>query len=124
MSDKFWYCKICGNVVVYAAEHTDALVCCGEDMTLLEAGTVDAAKEKHVPEVKREGNTLEIKIGSEPHPMLAAHYIEFVAVIQEGLTQIQTLKPEEEPKARFNVNDGPARVYEFCNLHGLWMIEA
>lgn len=124
MSDKFWYCKVCGNVVVYAAEHTDALVCCGEEMTLLEAGTTDAAQEKHVPEVHHDGEVMEVKVGSVPHPMLEAHYIEFIAVIQDGLTQIQKLKPEEEPAAKFYVGEGPARIYEFCNLHGLWMTEA
>ena len=37
---------------------------------------------------------------------------------------IKTFNPGEEPEAEFVVDlSKPVKVYEFCNLHGLWMTE-
>ena len=124
MNFNFYYCEICGNVVVRAAAHTEALVCCGEDMKKLEADTTDAAKEKHVPEIKRNGNTIDVAVGSTLHPMEKEHYIEFIAAVQDERIQIQRLSPDDEPKAQFQIADGPVTVFEFCNKHGLWKTEA
>lgn len=90
----------------------------------LEANTTDAAQEKHVPEVKREGNKLDVQVGSVPHPMEEDHYIQFIGVVQGDKAQFVSLKPGQEPKASFQVEEGPATVYEFCNKHGLWKAEA
>ena len=39
--------------------------------------------------------------------------------------QIKQLKADEEPKAEFVIadGDGAVAVYEYCNLHGLWVKE-
>lgn len=42
-------CEICGNMVEVIHTGAGELVCCGQNMTLMEENTVDAAKEKHVP---------------------------------------------------------------------------
>lgn len=36
---------------------------------------------------------------------------------------LEVLNPEEEPKATFLLADGDefVAIYEYCNLHGLWM---
>ena len=49
------YVKKCGNVVLKLEDKSEALVCCGEKMTLVEANTTEAATEKHLPvyEIKR-----------------------------------------------------------------------
>ena len=44
---KIYVCKRCGNVVLKLEDKSEALVCCGEKMELVEANTVDAATEKH-----------------------------------------------------------------------------
>ena len=42
-------CPICGNMVEVVGEGGGKLVCCGSPMEKLEANTVDASHEKHVP---------------------------------------------------------------------------
>ncbi len=121
---KFYLCEECGNVVELIHNGEGTLVCCGQDMKLLEAGVTDAAVEKHVPAITREGNQVNVQVGSVPHPMIEAHYIVFIALVQGDKVQRVNLHPGEEPKASFVVDDGPVTVYEFCNLHGLWKAEA
>ena len=56
--------------------------------------------------------------------MLDAHYIQFICLETENGVQIRYLKPGQEPKAEFALNgEKPVAVYEYCNLHGLWVNE-
>ncbi|MDD7401817.1 MAG: desulfoferrodoxin family protein [Eubacteriales bacterium] len=121
---KVFKCKVCGNVIVKMLDMGPAVSCCGQEMQELKAGTTDAALEKHVPEVSRKGNTLEVQVGSVIHPMTEDHWITFIAAVQGEKLQVVYLNPEDEPKACFQVEDGPVEVYEYCNLHGLWKAEA
>lgn len=122
---KFYRCNHCGNIVVKLIDSGINTVCCGEDMALLTANTVDAAKEKHVPFVKVDGAKVVAQIGEVEHPMLDAHYIQFIALETDMGYQIKNLKPEEKPIREFTLNDGEkaVAVYEYCNLHGLWKVE-
>jgi superoxide reductase len=117
---QFYRCDICGNLVGMIEDGGGELVCCGEPMRLLEANTTDAATEKHVPVCTRDGNALHVVVGSVAHPMLEAHYIQWICVAQAGRTQRVALQPGQAPQADFILADGPAVVYEYCNLHGLW----
>ena len=117
-------CSECGTAAELLYEGAGALVCCGKEMVELQAGTKDAALEKHVPEVTREGNQVHVQVGSVEHPMTDKHYIVFIAVVQGNKVQRVNLQPGETPKADFVVEDGPIVVYEYCNLHGLWKTEA
>ncbi|WP_425539082.1 desulfoferrodoxin family protein [Microaceticoccus formicicus] len=121
---RFFHCEECGNVVALLVEGGGELVCCGVPMNELNANTVDAAVEKHVPVLNRDGNKLEVVVGSTEHPMEEAHYITFIAAQQGAKIQIANLKPGDPPKAKFDLEDGPVVVFEFCNLHGLWKAEA
>ncbi len=121
---KFYLCKECGNLVVLLHEGGGQLVCCGQNMTELKAGTTDAAKEKHVPAIKREGNHIEVQVGSVLHPMEEDHFITNIIAVQGEKFQNKSLKPGDEPKACFDIADGPVTVYEYCNKHGLWKAEA
>lgn len=116
----FYHCEACGNLVASVYDGGGELVCCGAPMDLLVADTVDAAKEKHVPVYTKNGNTIDVTIGSVEHPMTDKHWIEMIAVVQGTKTQIVQLNPEDAPKASFVVEDGEFEIYEFCNLHGLW----
>lgn len=121
---KFYRCAKCGNITVKLVDAGPPLSCCGELVAELKAGVTDAAKEKHVPALSQEGNTLTVQVGSVAHPMLPEHYIQLIAVEQQGKVQYITLAPDQEPKAVFQVEAGKSvTVYEYCNLHGLWKAE-
>ena len=85
-------------------------------------GSVDAAKEKHIPVVKRVGDTLEVTVGSVTHPMLEEHHIEWIALESEGRLVFKYLKPGDKPVVDF-CDAASGTVYEYCNLHGLWKAE-
>jgi len=98
-------------------------------MVLQAANTVDAAKEKHVPviektskdvETRNHASVLKIKIGSVPHPMEEAHYIEWIEIIADGKSYKKFLKPGDKPEAEFCVDAKEIIAREYCNLHGLW----
>ena len=119
---KFYQCSHCKNIITYVDNKGVPVMCCGEKMQDLVLGTVDAALEKHVPVVEKDGNKVSVKVGSVTHPMLEEHYIVFIAIETKNGSQIKYLKPGEEPAAEFVLADGDEFVaaYEYCNLHGLW----
>lgn len=119
--DRFFICKHCGNLINMIHSSGVPVICCGEPMTELVPGSVDASHEKHVPVVTVDGNTVTVEIGSAPHPMVPAHYIEWIQLHTENGAYRKCLKPGEAPKATFILNDErPLVAYEYCNLHGLW----
>lgn len=127
--EKFYRCKHCGNIVGMVYASGVKVVCCGEEMEPLIPNSVDAAKEKHVPVVKVEGNTVSVVIGSVLHPMSEAHHIAWIYVETSmgGERRVLTYngKPEAMPKATFTLQDQEklVAVYAYCNLHGLWKYE-
>ncbi len=93
-------------------------------MELLVANTQDASLEKHVPVVNICSNSVEVKVGSVPHPMVKEHYIQWICLETENRTQIAYLSPEDKPEANFCIcGEKIKAVYEYCNLHGLWKAE-
>ncbi|MBE6129787.1 MAG: desulfoferrodoxin [Erysipelotrichaceae bacterium] len=124
MSIKFVRCKECGKIAVILQDSVCPTKCCGEAMEELVANTTDGATEKHVPVVTREGNKITVSVGSAEHPMLEAHYIQFIALECETGFRIAYLKPGDKPTADFYAEEPVKAVYEFCNLHGLWKTEA
>lgn len=120
---KIMECKHCKNQTFVLNASGVQMICCGESMTELTAGAVDAAVEKHVPAVVADGLVLNVTVGDVVHPMTEEHYIKWIAVEQNGKTQFAALTPTDEPKASFTVEAGAYTVYEYCNLHGLWKKE-
>ena len=116
----FYRCETCGNIVALIKNGGGPLACCGQAMTELSANSTDAAQEKHVPVVTKEDGKIKVAVGSTLHPMLPEHYIEWVALVTEDRVAIRFLKPGEEPKVEF-CEMPSGIVYEYCNLHGLWM---
>ncbi len=119
---KFYKCEGCGKIVGMVKNSKCPTKCCGEPMVEMVANTTDAATEKHVPVYKVEGNVVTVCVGDVAHPMLDAHYIEWVALQTKEGAQRKELKPGQEPKVRFALVDGDevVEVYAYCNLHGLW----
>ncbi len=117
---KIYRCNVCGNIVDVLHSGQGDLVCCGEEMELLEENTVDAAKEKHVPVLEETENGYIVKVGSIPHPMEEKHYIEWVELIADGVSYRKFLKPGDKPEAEFCVKAKEVSAREYCNIHGLW----
>lgn len=113
-------CSVCGNIVEVVHAAGGELVCCGQPMVLLQANTVDAAQEKHVPVIEKTDVGFKVKIGSVPHPMEEAHYIEWIELIADGKVYRQELKPGDAPEAEFCFKAETVSAREYCNLHGLW----
>ncbi len=117
-------CEICGNVVSVLEAGEGDLVCCGQNMNLLEEKTAsEEGKEKHVPVIEPIEGGVRVKIGSEPHPMEESHYIELIQLVKGGQVVIgKRLGPNDEPHADFccltSTEGLEARA--LCNVHGLW----
>lgn len=118
---KFYKCNKCGNIIL---EINDKCVvsCCGETMELLNANSVDAAVEKHVPVVSVNGRDVNVKCGEVPHPMEEKHYIEFIVLETSNGNYIKYLNPGDKPECDFSLCAGENVIaaYAYCNLHGLW----
>ncbi len=118
---QIYKCEKCGIIVEVAHGGAGSLVCCGEEMQLMEENTVDAAKEKHVPVSENTEDGVKVKVGSVPHPMEDDHYIEWIEVISDGKVHREHLKPGDAPEATFCCLSGSnVTLREYCNKHGLW----
>ena len=119
---EFYRCKHCGNMIAFTHKSGVPVICCGEAMEKVTENTVDAAHEKHVPVIIREGMKITVKIGSVEHPMIPEHYITWIALETANGNQRKVLYPGEKPQAVFYIdeNDTIIKAYEYCNIHGLW----
>ena len=133
VNQKFFICNHCGNMVGLIDDKGVPIMCCGEEMMLLEPNTVDAAHEKHIPVVRKAeecvcgctcGNALIVEVGSTPHPMTDEHNISFIFIETENGGKRRCLKVGQEPIIKVCCcDDKPVAVYAYCNLHGLWKAE-
>ena len=122
MKMKFYQCSICGQIVAIVKETGVPLICCGQEMEEMIPGSTDASMEKHVPVIEVIGDQVLVSVGSDPHPMLPSHYIEWVSLQTKLGNQRKILKPGMEPKVCFSICEGDEveAVYAYCNLHSLW----
>lgn len=122
MEQKFFICEHCGNIIAMVENKGVPVMCCGQKMTELVPGSVDAAVEKHVPVVSVEGNLVTVTVGSVAHPMLPEHSIKWISLQTEQGNQRKVLKPGDAPTAQFALCEGDKVVaaYAYCDLHGLW----
>lgn len=121
---RFFVCEHCGNIVGMIHSSGAPLVCCGQKMTKLEAGVVEASREKHIPVVTVEGNIVKAVVGSVLHPMTEEHSITWVYLQTDRGGQRKCLAPGAEPTVTFALADEkPIAVYAYCNLHGLWKVD-
>ena len=121
---KFFVCEHCGNLVGVINDAGVPMMCCGQKMTQLIPGTVEASVEKHLPVVTVAGNKVKVEIGSVAHPMSEEHSILWVYLQTDKGGQRKNLAVGEAPVAEFSLlGEKPVAVYAYCNLHGLWKTE-
>ena len=117
-------CDVCGNVVESLWNGAGStLVCCNQPMRELVLNTTDAAKEKHVPVIVRNGASVTVKVGEIAHPMTPGHYILFVELlVGDKVLRHDFNEGDTVAEATFMVEDrnAPLQAREFCNLHGFW----
>ena len=124
MKTKFYVCRHCGNLIGMIHDAGVPVVCCGQKMDALVPNTVEASGEKHLPVVNISDSVVQVDVGSVAHPMIPEHFIQWIYVETENGGQRKALKPGQDPGATFCVGDEKVvAVYEYCNLHGLWMTE-
>ncbi len=104
--------KVDGQILINEAR--------GEEIT---PNTTDGALEKHVPVIEKDGDKVTVTVGSVEHPMLEAHYIQWIVLETAGGYEKKDLQPGEKPAAVFEVTEPVIAAYEYCNLHGLWKAE-
>ena len=90
---KFYRCKKCGQMVAIVEKKGCPIMCCGEPMEEIVAGTTEAATEKHIPVYEVKDNIVYVTVGSVEHPMLPEHYIEWIALQTKQGNQRKSLKP-------------------------------
>ncbi len=122
--DAIYKCSVCGNVVEVLEAHEGSLVCCDKEMEKQEPkGKEQEGREKHVPVAETEGNKVNVKVGSVPHPMEEEHHIKLIEVLKEGkVIASARLYPGEKPEAEFCLEQSAEGLTarEYCNIHGLW----
>ena len=119
-------CDVCGNIVEMLEGGAGELVCCGQEMTLQQEKTEDAATEKHVPFIEQVEGGYKVRVGQNAaHPMEDKHYIQWIELACGGRSCRAFLDPGQAPEAYFACDQSccPSEgVYarEYCNVHGLW----
>jgi len=114
-------CDLCGNIIESLFDGGGGpITCCGKPATLMEANTVDAAQEKHVPVIEKIDGGYKVKVGSVTHPMEEKHYIMWIELIADGYSLRKFLNPGDQPEAIFKTDAKNVTAREYCNLHGLW----
>lgn len=121
--NEVYKCAVCGNIVEVIHTGVGELVCCGQPMQLLEEKVSDPeiSVEKHLPVIEKTEKGFLVKIGSVPHPMKEAHYIEWAEIeTAEGKICKKYLKPGDKPEVLFHPSTNIVKARIYCNLHGLW----
>ncbi len=116
-------CQVCGNIVEVLHNAGGTLVCCGQEMKLLEEKTQDEGQEKHLPVIKVAKDEVSVKVGSVQHPMDNNHFIEWIELVVNDHACRQKLNPGDKPEAIFKIaTKNIKKIYarEYCNVHGLW----
>ncbi|WP_249029721.1 desulfoferrodoxin family protein [Tannockella kyphosi] len=115
-------CERCKNIIEMVEDKGVPIMCCGTKMVTIEANTVEAATEKHIPVVQVNGDLVEVIVGEVEHPMLEEHSITWVSIETTKGSARKELKPGSAPKATFVLakDEELVAAYAYCNLHGLW----
>lgn len=123
---KFYINKTTKEIIEVVLGKDTTFTSAGGEMVELKANSTDAAGEKHVPVITVNGNKVHVVVGSVIHPMTEEHSIQFIALETKQGVQRKALLSTDQPVADFVLAEGDEVIaaYEYCNLHGLWKVEA
>jgi superoxide reductase len=121
---QIYKCDACGIMVEVLHDGVGNLVCCDQDMELLDAATTDEGKEKHVPVIEKTADGYQVTVGSVEHPMTEEHHIEWIELVADGNILREHLDPTGPPTASFCIEADSVVARENCNIHGMWKAEA
>ncbi len=113
-------CERCGNIVEVLDGGPGQLVCCNVDMELMEEKTADSSTEKHVPVIEKVEGGYKVIVGSVPHPMADAHFIQWIELVADGIVYRKYLNPGDVAEALFAIDAENVSAREYCSVHGLW----
>ncbi len=116
-------CEKCGSMVEFLEAGPCTPQCCGQPMTHMAEGSIDAAVEKHVPVITKIDGGYKVSVGSVAHPMVEKHYIQWIELIAGADSLTHFLKPGEAPEAVFKTDAEKVVARAYCNLHGNWKAE-
>ncbi len=116
-------CEKCGMLVEFLEGGACTPECCGAPMQHMKEGSVDAAVEKHVPVITKIDGGYKVAVGSAIHPMVEAHYIQWIELITGADSLTHFLKPGDAPEAVFLTSAEKVTARAYCNLHGNWKAE-
>ena len=114
-------CEVCGNIVESLWTGKPSIFCCNKEMVSLKPNTVDAAVEKHVPVIIRDGKKVTVKVGDVAHPMTKDHFILFTEVVAGDKVYRKDLtEMDDKAEATFFIEETAIKARAYCNLHGFW----
>ena len=117
LKNQLFKCDICGNVAEIVHQGAGNLVCCSEEMELVEDKIAEAGN-PHFAIVDRDDKNILIKFN---HEMIPEHYIEFIEVISndEKYLKRKYLSPNSVPELNFSYKCKEGfKVRIYCNIHG------
>ena len=94
------------EVVTFLNNFGAPISSCGRRMRPLASGSGGGSPEVHVPILSINGNEVTVHVGTQPHPMLSVHYIQWIVLECANSRQCRFLVPGQEPKATFLLTDG------------------
>ena len=119
---RFYMCEECKSIVELVEGEKAPIECCGGKLKEINPKKSEGAAEKHIPQVKVEGNVATVLVGSVFHPMQDGHHIGWVAVYTNKGVYRKKLEIGKDPVVEFLLSDGEriSAVYAYCNEHGIW----
>ncbi len=112
------------EVVTFLNNFGTPISSCGRRMRPLASGSGGGSPEVHVPILSINGNEVTVHVGTQPHPMLSVHYIQWIVLECANSRQCRFLVPGQEPKATFLLTDGDqVRLLQYTRILGLSAVE-
>lgn len=118
---EFYKCDICGNFVEVLFSGIGTLVCCGENMKLVETqNSDDMLTEKHTPIINTYDEGTVVRITN--HPMEKEHYIMLMQAESENKNEvhIKYFYPNDRLEMDLPEVNNIHNAISYCNIHGLY----
>lgn len=117
---QIYRCTHCGNTVEVLHQAHGILSCDEHPMELLTEQEHELLAEKHIPVIEKISGGYKVHVGKLEHPMLPAHFIEWIELNTEERTMRKYLTPGDQPVAEFATKASNVSARAYCNIHGLW----